>query len=153
MDVEITVFGEDVVRRRLLRTAGRMVDAREAFLRIARLLRRGAERQFASDGAYGGTPWPPLAASTQAQKARLGLDPRILRATHRLADSLTEQSHPDHVEEVGADHLRYGSRVPYGVFHQSSAPRTRLPFRPPLRLPEQDKRSAVRELQRAIMEG
>lgn len=151
LDVEVEVFGEPVIRRRLLRIADNVTDGREAFRRIVRILRHATERNFDTRGAYGGSYWEDLAPSTLARKRRLNLDLRILRATHRLLDSLLDSTDEEHVEVVGPQELLWGSRVPYGVYHQSRRPRTVIPFRPPVRLPEQDRRSAVRELQRVLM--
>jgi hypothetical protein len=58
----------------------------------------------------------------------------------------------DHIEEIRPDSLRWGSRVPYGVFHQSTAPRTKIPYRPPVRLQERQKREITKALQRAMMQ-
>jgi phage gpG-like protein len=57
------------------------------------------------------------------------------------------------VEEVGPDRLVWGSRVPYGVYHQSSAPRTKIPYRPPVKLNERRKREIAKAMQRALVEG
>lgn len=149
--VDIEVFGEPVLRRRLLRMADRMTDAREAFRQVVRILERATRRNFSSRGAYGGSPWPALKPATIARKRRLGQDVRILRATGRLFESLVDSSSSDHVESIGREVLRWGSNVAYGVYHQSRRPRRVIPFRPPVRLPEHDRRSAMRELQRSVM--
>src|SRR5205807_5567870 len=85
---------------------------------------------FRSQG--GSDRWAPLAASTVAYKARHGLDPRILHATLRLRKSLTTFDGEDHIFEITEDEMMVGSRTPYGIFHQSRRPRTRLPRRPPV---------------------
>jgi phage gpG-like protein len=43
--------------------------------------------------------------------------------------------------------------VPYGRFHQSSAPRTKIPYRPPVKLNERRKREIAKAMQRALVEG
>jgi phage gpG-like protein len=48
--------------------------------------------------------------------------------------------------------MRWGSRVPYGVYHQSSAPRSKIPYRPPVRLSQRRRQEVVKALQRAIVE-
>jgi phage gpG-like protein len=150
---EIEVFGVPIVRRRMLRLADRVSDASSAWEAVIRILSNATERNFASRGAYGGSVWRELKPATRARKARLGLDPRILRATGRLYDSLVLETHAEHINEVGPHEMRWGSTVPYGVYHQSTAPRTKIPYRPPVKLPEQDKRAIVREIQRSIVGG
>lgn len=149
--IDVEVFGETVLRRRLLRMEHGLTDASDAFRAIAGILSRATARNFATRGQSGGHPWPPLKRATIARKRRMGLDTRILRASSRLYDSLVNAQDSEHIEDVGDDFLRWGSAVDYGVFHQSRRPRTRLPFRPPVALSENAKRSAVRELQRAAL--
>lgn len=153
VDVHVEVFGEPIIRRRLLRTAGSVTDATPAWHAIARLLGRGAAKQFATAGGYGGTPWAALRPATIARKLRLGLNPAILRATNRLYNSLVLDAGPEHVAEFGEDFMRWGSSVPYGVYHQSRAPRRKIPYRPPVKLAPTDRRNAVRILQRTLFGG
>lgn len=149
--VDIEVFGEPVLRRRLLRVEDSVTDARQAFRQIVRILERATRRQFASKGAYGGTPWAALKPATLARKRRQNQDTRILRATGALFESLVGETHSAHILDLGRQTLRWGSSIAYGVYHQSRKPRHVIPFRPPVRLPEHDRRSAMRELQRNIM--
>jgi phage gpG-like protein len=151
LDVSVQVFGEDVVRRRFLRFADRAEDASEAFRAIVGILERATAANFATRGVAGGSRWRDLKPATRARKRREHLDPRILRATGRLYASFF--AGPDHIEEISGDTLRWGSRVGYGKYHQSTRPRRVIPYRPPVRLAEGDKRDVVRELQRAIVEG
>lgn len=161
--VEITVFGEPVLRRTLLRYGRNVTDARPAFRAIARILETATRRNFSTAGQASGPRWASLAPSTKARKRALGLDPRILRATGALFESLvaTQDGQAGHVEQVGRASLRWGSNVAYGVFHQSRKPRKLnpatgrpiLPHRPPVRLNERTKRDAVKELQRHIAGG
>jgi phage gpG-like protein len=150
LDVSVQVFGEDVVRRRFLRFADQAEDASAAFSAIVGILERATAANFATRGVSGGSRWRDLKPATRARKRREHLDPRILQATHRLHDSLVDSSHPEHVEHITADSLRWGSTVPYGVYHQSTRPRRVIPYRPPVRLSEVDKRQVVRELQASI---
>ena len=103
--------------------------------------------QFSSGGGLTGG-WPPLSAARQEAKARAGLDPRILRATHELMNSLVDRGDSQHIEEIGPRHLRWGSKVQHGIYHQPDR-QGRVVFR----LPEQDRRSAVREIQRSLFGG
>lgn len=148
---EIEVHGVPIVRRRLLRFADRAMDATSAWEGVARILRRAVGLNFETYGAYGGSPWRALKPATRARKLREGLDPRILRATGRLFESFVNEASPDHIYEPGPQEFRWGSRVPYGVYHQSRAPRTKIPYRPPVRLNEVDRRGVVRELQQTMV--
>lgn len=169
MELDIRVFGEQIIRRRFLRLADRLADASPGFRQVAAILRDATAENFATRGVSGGSRWRDLKPETIAAKRRKGQDLRILRATGRLYGSLVgpeastgRARHDisgafipggrDHVEEIGPDSMRWGSRVPYGVYHQSSAPRRIIPYRPPVRLNERRKREVVKALQRAMVE-
>lgn len=54
----------------------------------------------------------------------------LLMAKGRLAGSVTDPSHPDAINEiVNKRTLIIGSKVPYGVYHQSDRPRRKIPLR------------------------
>jgi phage gpG-like protein len=148
VQVLIDVFGDEQVNRRLLRFEDDVQDAIPAFREMAKLIRGSVYRQFYSDGAYASGGWVPLAPSTVAEKARRGLDPRILRATGKLFGSLTSGD-PGHVERMGPREFVYGTTVPYAKFHQRGT--RRMPRRPPLELRDQDRRELVRILQRHLL--
>lgn len=51
----------------------------------------------------------------------------LLMATGRLAGSVTDPTHPDAINEIiNKRTLIIGSKVPYGVYHQSDLPRKKL---------------------------
>lgn len=152
LQLDIEVFGTQILNRRLLRFAGGVSDASLAFEAVARILSAATARNFATSGASGGHPWRALAPATLARKRRLGLDPRILRATGRLYSSLVDATSPDHVQQITTESLRWGSTVDYGKYHQSTRPRAKVPYRPPVAFSENAKRNVVRELQRALIE-
>lgn len=55
----------------------------------------------------------------------------LMRANGRIEDSITNPVGTDSINLiVNKTALYLGTRVPYAIFHQSSAPRTTLPFRP-----------------------
>lgn len=117
MRLDLEAFGEVQFSRELLRIRDNARDMKPAFDDIHNVMVGASARQFSTQGGYSGG-WKPLAASTRAHKSRAGLDPRILHATLRLRNSLTQTSHPDHVYESSSDEMFVGSRVPYGKFHQ-----------------------------------
>lgn len=129
MRLSLEAFGEQVFSRELLRIGENAGDMKPAFDEIHTVLMGASRRQFSTQGGYSGG-WQPLAPSTVAYKRRNGLDRRILHATLRLRNSLTQPSHPDHVYEASADEMFSGSRVPYGGYHQSGG--GNLPRRRPV---------------------
>jgi phage gpG-like protein len=151
-NVKVDVFGEQILHRRMVRFEAGLIDASDAFREIITILRSSTVANFASRGASSGSRWRDLAPSTVARKRRLGLDPRILRATHRLFNSLVKEG-SEHVERIGPVSMRWGSRVPYGIYHGSGQPRSVIPYRPPVKLAETDKREIGKILQRAIVSG
>lgn len=155
MRIEVIALGETVFSRDLLRFGDNANDLTDQMREVAVILRQASERQFQTEGAYTGEKWPELAVSTQADRVRHGYPPKhpILVRTHRLMDSLTRAADPEHIEEPSADSLRFGTSVPYAVYHQSSRPRHKIPFRPPVGLTEADKRLIVKTLQAGIMQG
>lgn len=139
MHLNVEVLGRPVVKRRLLRFAEHAQDATLAFGRIAKLLDFAVQRQFETEGAYGGQPWAPLAPSTLRQKPA-GL--QILVRTGKLRGSFRTR-------RVLPDMLEWGSDVAYGVYHMRGT--SRMPARPPVKLPESLKVAITKELQRALM--
>jgi phage gpG-like protein len=149
--IEAKVFGEEIVNRRLLRFAAATVDASDAFRTIVGILRDATEQNFETRGMAGGSRWRDLSAK-YAKRTGRRVDERILRLTDRLYLSLVGGNSGDHVEEIGPTQMRWGSSVPYGVFHQSSAPRSKIPYRPPVRLSQRRRQEVVKALQRAVVE-
>lgn len=148
MRLEIETLGEKAVARDLIGIGARAVDIEPAMGDVADELRRATVRQFDSQGAYGSGGWEPLAASTVEQKRQAGLDPRILHATRRLRDSLTESGHPDAVVVPSRDGLSFGTTVPYAGYHQHGRG---VPRRRPLQLPEAVRRAVVRIVQAHVI--
>jgi phage gpG-like protein len=156
-EVDITVTGAPVVRRRLLRISRKALDGREAFRAIAGILRRAVVLQYKTEGSYGGTHWQELAPSTIAHKQRANLDPAILKASGALYDSLVDPEDEHHIQRITKRQMRWGSNLPYGIYHQSERQRKqsaegrdKLPRRPLIALRESDKRAAVKEVQRSL---
>jgi phage gpG-like protein len=149
----ITTEGETVVERHLMRFAQNMEHPHHALDEVGVVMREAVERQFASEGGYASGGWKRLTPERVAFKRKHGLDPHILRATDRLMASLTRKFDADHIERPSGDALVFGSMVPYGVFHQSSRPRTKIPFRPPVAITPQDKRRMVKRVQAALLQG
>ncbi len=97
-----------------------------ALAAVADDLRGMIAEQFATEGAAGGTPWTPLAASTlrKSRHVRSG----ILNLTGALRRSLTDPAAPGHVEEIGGGQLLFGTDLAFAGFHQTGT--RRMPARP-----------------------
>lgn len=151
--LSIESHGEQIVARTFMRFADDVETPREALEAVAAEMRRITELNFETEGGHASGGWKSLSESRRLFKQRHGLDPRILRATGLLMHSLTEKFGSGHVERLSHDSLVFGSTVPYGIFHQSSQPRSKMPFRPPVALKPEDKRDLVKIVQRALIEG
>lgn len=146
---DIEVFGDEVISRTLLRVS-KVDDGRPAFRRMAAMLEKASLQRFESEGSFGGEPWAPLAESTLRSKAARGYgDQGILVASGRLRASLTQETAPDAIRQITPTFMRWGSKVPYGVFHQQGT--SRMPRRRVVKLPDMVKRALVRELQHELM--
>jgi len=72
-----------------------------------------------------------LAPTTKADKERKGFSVYpILKRTGRLLNSITQQGHSDTVCIISDTEMIVGTKVPYGIYHQSSLPRKKIPYRP-----------------------
>lgn len=153
MSFRLTIegLGEKIVDRELTRFSDRLEQPTEALEVVATLLREAVEQQFATEGQHASGGWPKLAQSTIDRKARLGLDPHILRATDHLMNSLIHKYDPDHIERLLGSSLVFGSTDSVGVYHQSSMARSKIPYRPPIALTQGDKMQMVKEMQAALL--
>lgn len=104
-------------------------------------------RNFDAAGRMQFPPWKPLAASTLAQKARLGFSLQPLMRTGNLRQSFIG-FYDDKVGGVGAraSFILQGRRFDYAVAHQEGT--ERIPARP--MLPPED---YVRRVARAAFEN
>lgn len=149
MDLELSIFGDVQLRRKLLRFGEKAQDASDAFEEIADQLRLIEREQFDSEGGFASAGWAPLAPSTILRKLSRGQPLTILEATGRLRRSLTGEHDPGHVEIVGPQQLVFGTQVPYAHFHQTGT--SQMPRRRPVELRETDRRQVVRILQRHLV--
>lgn len=149
--IELNVLGETQINRRLMRWSVRAADFAPVFEGILEFLERVEEAEFESEGAYAGSPWAQLAASTVVAKERAGLDPRILHATLALRNSLTKSDDPEAIRIATPSMMVFGTTVPYGKYHQSGT--SRMPRRRPVDLTEKNKAAIIRAMQFWITRG
>ena len=106
-------------------------------------------KQFRTEGAWGGDPWVGLAKSTLKARERKRMGSKILYATGRLENSLT-QSTSETINVVTPRMWAYGTSVEYGIYHQSKLPRLRLPRRAFLVVTSSFRLFVVRKIHRFI---
>jgi len=78
--------------------------------------------QFQSEGASGETGrWAPLSAEYAKRKKRKFGNKKILVASGTMKISLTGARPSDGIREVSQHHVKYGSNIPYAIYHQTGA--------------------------------
>jgi phage gpG-like protein len=145
----LTMHGEAQVDRTLARYADNVQDATDLWGELADRFASANRRQFASEGRYGSGGWPELSPAYAKTKARKYPGKPILEASGDLMESLT--SRPFGVEALLPGSMVVGSGIPYGRYHQQGG--GNLPRRRPVELPEGERRTWVRLMQRFIMRG
>jgi len=149
MRFRFEVEGEVQIDRTLARFADNVGDASALWDALANRFARIEARQFKSEGAYGSGGWQALSPAYAAWKARAYPGKPILERTGDLKDSLTRR--PLGIEVLTPQSMTVGSGIDYGRYHQSGGPN--LPQRRPVELPESERRTWVRLIQRFIVTG
>ena len=150
MGVRVTFdfHGDTQLDRVIDRMADRVDDASPAFEAMADRFAAAEQAQFASQGGFGGGGWAPLSPAYAAWKASRGGGP-ILVLTGALKGSLT--SRPFGVETISNKQAVFGTAVAYAGYHQSGT--SKMPARPPVKLPESERREWMKIMQRFIVTG
>lgn len=144
--INLTVEGEIVIDRVLQGIEERSRDLSPVWPTVVGVFRGIVAKAFASEGASTGAAWPQLAPRTQDQRKRLGFPPAhpILERTGKLKRALTIGEGAAVVTTPTS--MRYivsQQETPYFKYHQSNAPRTRLPRRAPVLLTADDRTAIV----------
>lgn len=108
------------------RAASQVSDLRVAFGLIARDWFKSNKAQFSLKGSG---QYQPLSEKYAIRKAKKHGNKPILVATGRLRDSLTNQGTDESIIRITEKSMILGTTVPYGVYHQSDAPRSKIPLR------------------------
>ncbi len=104
----------------------RVSDLRVAFGLIAKDWRKSNAAQFS---LLGNGQYPQLSAMYAARKRKeVGSKPILVR-TGRLRDSVGLARNGDSIQEITKTSLLMGTKTPYGIYHQSDAPRRKIPLR------------------------
>jgi phage gpG-like protein len=151
--LSFSVWGEDIIERELLRFSERNLNAAPAFAAIAEDMRDNIREQFDTEGQHRSGGWAPLKPETILAKEAAGYATAILHRTLDLRDSLIDMAGKDHIEIITPESLEFGSGIDYGVYHQSTQPRSLLPRRPPIDFNELDKAGFMKTLQRYLVTG
>jgi phage gpG-like protein len=108
--------------------------------------------QFKSEGAEGGEQWQELSEAYAGWKEVHYPGKPILQRSGDLYNSLTSANDPNAVMIAERRALTLGSKVPYAIYHQSPAPRKRLPRRPEIMITDKFRSDAMRNVQAMLVQ-
>lgn len=132
-----TVYGDQLVREEFSRFTAGVQDFRPVFEQLQNDLQyRLVQQGFTSRGARFGSTWPALSPKYAEWKARHYPGRPMMVLTRRLERSLLGKT-GDSIRVLGKKVFRFGTRVPYGIFHHMGT--TRMPRRQFLGLTHDDK--------------
>jgi phage gpG-like protein len=143
IQLDITVTGDKIVSRKLLRFADRATNMMPAWDDVERRLQAAFERNFRSQGPG----WAPLKPSTVRSRIAQGYSPGPIltrSGSYRRASTSGLKTHKSPSELIAL--------VPEtpGKYHQKGT--SKMPARP-LRLKEGEKRDIIKIIQRTLIEG
>ncbi|HWQ55679.1 MAG TPA: hypothetical protein VN442_18475 [Bryobacteraceae bacterium] len=139
----LDIAGEVQMDRGIARFADGVTDYRPIWGVIEDDFYAQEKDQFKSEGAEGGERWQELSPEYAGWKEAHFPGKPILERTGDLVGSLTQPNHPMGVRIEERKTLTLGSRVPYGIYHQSIEPRHVLPRRAEIQLTEPFKRGVM----------
>ena len=122
MKLTWTIEGEKQISRVLPNIGNQVHDWTPAFAETARRLKaKFSKEAFVTQGASVGAPWAPLSPEYAAWKAKRYPGKGILVRTGKMQKSF--------VTQYGAMEASITNPTAYFKYHQSNAPRSRLPRR------------------------
>lgn len=132
--------GDQVISRELQGLEERLGDMTPAWPAVLKVFRTIMSQAFATEGASTGSPWAQLAPSTVKRRIRQGFPGAhpILARTHTLERALTSEGGASIVVQM-PHYFAVSVDLDYFKYHQSKAPRTKLPRRAPINLTQDDK--------------
>jgi hypothetical protein len=147
--VQISVFGDRQLDRKLIGNGARAVEAQPLYDMLGHKLSGIWRETFQSSGVRGGSAWAPLADSTIRSKAAHGSstperpleDTGMLRESGLYGDELN-------IFEATPAYLHWGSNAEWGQYHQPD-PQGRRVFR----LTEIDRVEIMKDFQYWIRYG
>lgn len=111
---------------------------------------------FGTEGEHGrGGSWPELAESTVEDRIRKGFEGEhpILERTGALKDSLISRNAAFACIESSPRALFIGTQVRYAIYHQSRAPRHKIPRRAFLYITKEFRLFITRAMHRFMVKG
>ena len=136
------VENDQEFRAALKRAGEKVSDLRIPFRIILKDFHKSEEAIFELESA-GQYPDFKTEESRDLKIAAVGFDYPLLERTGRLRDSVTKPNAPGSIAEVRKDELIIGTALEYGIFHQSDAPRKKIPLRKFLFIGPEAQRFAV----------
>lgn len=127
----------------------RLRDLRPAWRAVLTYLRGATKDQFRTEGGRGGARWKPLNPQYEKFKKVQYPGQPILRASDKLFGSLMDKTR-DSILATTKTELRYGTRRPYGRYHQKGLGRN--PRRQFLVVTEADRRN-IKAIVREYLRG
>jgi phage gpG-like protein len=141
--IEWTIEGEKQLSRKLIGLEGDLKDYSYPFRQSADYLKGVFSRDvFETQGRAIGEPWKRLSPYTVAQKARRGYPATPLIGSGRMQGSFQTL--------VSSDQAVIYNTAGYFKFHQSKAPRTKIPRRIMMKIANGQREQIVRYFQEHI---
>jgi phage gpG-like protein len=144
--------GAQIINRQLDALEARLTDASPAWPATLAVFQSLARATFSTEGASNAAgKWPELKPSTQAERRRQGYGAAhpILQRTRTLMRSVTQRT-GDTILVQTPNYFGVGSAVPWIVYHQSTAPRKKLPRRAVVDFTTDDRHEMVRPLRQHL---
>jgi phage gpG-like protein len=150
---ELNTRGLDTTTDMLGEIGDRAEDMRPAMLVVRELLVAGNKKVFESRGGAIGTPWPDLASSTVARKARSGIPSlsSVMVETGDLQESLSGGKGAR--SRVTRSMVSAGTSLFYAVFHMAGSRGGKVPARPPIGIPETERQESLTIMERYLLRG
>ena len=142
----LDIAGEVQMDRGIARFSEGLTDYRPIWPIIEDDFYAQEQDQFKTEGAEGGEQWQELSEDYAGWKEAHFPGKPILERTSDLVRSLTQPNDPNGVRIEARKTLTLGSKIPYAIYHQSIAPRKKLPRRPEIMLTEAFKRSVMHHI-------
>ena len=144
LEITFSIEGDVEMLRQLQGVSRDLKSWDKEFKQVGSFLLKTFKQNFDTEGRTLGVPWQSLKPSTVAQKQRLGYPSNILVRTGRLKESFKAKA--------GSFSVVISNPTPYFVYHQSKAPRSKLPRRVMMRLDEKRKQEIVKIFQGSIQD-
>jgi phage gpG-like protein len=139
---------------RQIRTLDNNVNLATVWRRAGSRIARDNRRQFATKGAFQGTPWKPLAASTLRQKLRSGAKRQMLRRSDALFKSFTGR--PMGIEDIRGHEAHFGSPLMTAIWQQNGTymnGKRHIPPRPIQKLHPDTRKEIVDMVRKHVLRG